>query len=417
MQTLRSRGRYRGVKGGLDHAVRQAEDRNLFDQYVFDADTHANELFADLGKYVSDSRWKKIFATDPTDSQMEPLAKVAHQHFAAASFAGGGHYKRPYGSGEPTTKKNHHPTVYRDEVSFPGPMSIEETAFTFAQRMQEIGIKQCLVFPGSSLAEVADVTKDSEFEFQMIKAYTLYMLDNFLGKHKEIVSAIHAPLNAKYNATKVAELIDDYGGERGIVGVLFFGMNPTPMGSDDFNPIYEAAERKGLPILLHADNGNHMQGPFFEYYRDKYAFNTSLGFISGLASHLTSLIVDGVPERYPKLKFVFIEGGVTWVAPLMHRLDDTIVKKKYEVPLLKKLPSEYMSDFYYCTQPLESIHKNELEPFFKCMKNWEDHWIYASDYPHWDFDVPSTVYDLPFLSKDAKTKIMGGNARKLFRLD
>jgi predicted TIM-barrel fold metal-dependent hydrolase len=43
--------------------------------------------------------------------------------------------------------------------------------------------------------------------------------------------------------------------------------------------------------------------------------------------------------------------------------------------------------------------------------------LYSSDYPHWDFDLPSTIYDLPFLSETAKRNILGGNAAKLFGLD
>jgi hypothetical protein len=43
--------------------------------------------------------------------------------------------------------------------------------------------------------------------------------------------------------------------------------------------------------------------------------------------------------------------------------------------------------------------------------------LYASDYPHWDMDLPSTIYDLPFLSPQAKRNILGENARKLFKLD
>jgi hypothetical protein len=38
----------------------------------------------------------------------------------------------------------------------------------------------------------------------------------------------------------------------------------------------------------------------------------------------------------------------------------------------------------------------------------EDHLLYASDYPHWDFDLPSVIYDLPFLKEETKRKILGG---------
>jgi hypothetical protein len=50
------------------------------------------------------------------------------------------------------------------------------------------------------------------------------------------------------------------------------------------------------------------------------------------------------------------------------------------------------------------------------MINAETQLLYASDYPHWDFDLPSTIYDLPFLSDRARHNILGGTAARLFNL-
>jgi predicted TIM-barrel fold metal-dependent hydrolase len=43
--------------------------------------------------------------------------------------------------------------------------------------------------------------------------------------------------------------------------------------------------------------------------------------------------------------------------------------------------------------------------------------MYSSDYPHWDFDLPSTIYDLPFLNEQAKRNILGETAAKVFNLE
>jgi predicted TIM-barrel fold metal-dependent hydrolase len=55
------------------------------------------------------------------------------------------------------------------------------------------------------------------------------------------------------------------------------------------------------------------------------------------------------------------------------------------------------------------------EATFK-MINAETQLMWSSDYPHWDFDLPSTIYDLPFLSEKAKHNILGGTAARLFNL-
>jgi predicted TIM-barrel fold metal-dependent hydrolase len=48
--------------------------------------------------------------------------------------------------------------------------------------------------------------------------------------------------------------------------------------------------------------------------------------------------------------------------------------------------------------------------------NAETQLLFASDWPHWDFDGPNTIWDLPFLSEKAKKNILGGNAARLFNL-
>ncbi len=101
----------------------------------------------------------------------------------------------------------------------------------------------------------------------------------------------------------------------------------------------------------------------------------------------------------------------------MQRLDNECMMRSSEVPPLKRKPSDYMREMFYTSQPMEMVNNREaLELTFK-MINAETQLLYSSDYPHWDMDLPSTIYDLPFLSEQAKRNILGGNARKLFKLD
>ena len=71
---------------------------------------------------------------------------------------------------------------------------------------------------------------------------------------------------------------------------------------------------------------------------------------------------------------------------------------------------------YKRQQPIELGNTKALQCTFEMM-DAENRLLYASDYPHWDFDLPSTIYDLPFLKEKAKRDILGGNAAKLFKID
>jgi predicted TIM-barrel fold metal-dependent hydrolase len=111
-----------------------------------------------------------------------------------------------------------------------------------------------------------------------------------------------------------------------------------------------------------------------------------------------------------------MEGGVAWIPFLMLRLDSEYMMRPSEAPQLTKKPSEYMREYFYTSQPLEyADNPAHLRTVFE-MIGAEAQLLYSSDYPHWDFDLPSRIYDLPFLSETAKRRILGGNALDLFHL-
>ena len=101
----------------------------------------------------------------------------------------------------------------------------------------------------------------------------------------------------------------------------------------------------------------------------------------------------------------------------MQRLDNEWMMRNSDAPLLKRLPSDYMREMFYSTQPMEMVNNREMLQATFNMINAETQLCYASDYPHWDMDLPSVIYDQPFLSAQAKRNILGGNAQKLFKLD
>jgi hypothetical protein len=101
----------------------------------------------------------------------------------------------------------------------------------------------------------------------------------------------------------------------------------------------------------------------------------------------------------------------------MQRLDNEYMMRTSEAPGLKRKPSDYMREMFFTTQPMEMVeNRKSLELTFEMMKA-DTQLLYSSDYPHWDMDLPSTIYDLPFLNDQAKRNILGESARKLFKLE
>jgi uncharacterized protein len=177
---------------------------------------------------------------------------------------------------------------------------------------------------------------------------------------------------------------------------------------------YAALQERNLPLAFHAafnwaDSGLSMTNRFIAVHALGFAWHNML--------HLTNWVVNGMPERFPRLKTIWIESGLAWIPFLMQRLDNEYMMRTSDCALLKKKPSDYMRDMYFTSQPMEMVDNREaLQLTFK-MINAETQLLYSSDYPHWDMDLPSTIHDLPFLSEQAKRNILGDNARRLFNLE
>ncbi len=109
-------------------------------------------------------------------------------------------------------------------------------------------------------------------------------------------------------------------------------------------------------------------------------------------------------ERYPELKIVLIEAGFGWMPSLGWRLDKNWKRMKDEVPHLRKAPSEYLREhFWVSTQPMEEAEEPEHLIDVMDWVGW-DKILFASDYPHWDFDDPFLALP-PSLSEERRNKI------------
>ncbi len=139
--------------------------------------------------------------------------------------------------------------------------------------------------------------------------------------------------------------------------------------------------------------------------------------LSGVVqSHLVSMLCRGTFARHPELRVVIIEAGVTWLPSLLWRLDASWKALRSEVPWVRALPSETVRDqVRFTTQPLEQpSDPRHLRQALGMVDGIEAMLMYASDYPHWDFDpVKLTRGRVPTEWREA---VMSENARALYRL-
>ena len=132
-----------------------------------------------------------------------------------------------------------------------------------------------------------------------------------------------------------------------------------------------------------------------------------------MQSVLTSLVFEGVFERYPTLRVVIMEGGLGWIPALRERMDKHWSRLRSEVPHLKRPPSEYIKEnVWFTTQPMEEPDPAE---HLRDTLGWIglDRLLFATDYPHWDYDDPRAAMPLRLLPEEREAFFIG-NARALY---
>ena len=101
------------------------------------------------------------------------------------------------------------------------------------------------------------------------------------------------------------------------------------------------------------------------------------------------VVLEGVFERFPALKLVLIEAGFAWLPSLCWRLDKLFLRMRAELPHLKRLPSEYIREHVWLTsQPMEEPADRAQALDAIEWIGW-DRLLFATDYPHWDYDDPA----------------------------
>jgi predicted TIM-barrel fold metal-dependent hydrolase len=196
--------------------------------------------------------------------------------------------------------------------------------------------------------------------------------------------------------------------------VLVSSGGEPPYGNRRYDTVYEVCEKKRLPVMYHADSASLDD---FHYHGFSTNLEThSLGFLIANMSQLTSVVVQGVPEKFPDLNIVFQEAGLFYVPMMMQRLDQEYLREPDEAPLLDCLPSEYMKEFYYGTQPMEQPANDEHLEAVIDMIGGAERLMWASDWPHPDYDETTVISELSFLSEAEKEMILGGTAENVFEI-
>jgi predicted TIM-barrel fold metal-dependent hydrolase len=373
----------------LAHARKQAVQRKLDDVLIVDVDAHhyENENFPEILPYMENDVLRQITMGGRARTSRGTIVPTQ----AGFSQDMGGRITRyPLRPSEKTD-----PGRLRD-------VQLGE------RWMDAMSVDYSCLFPTGMLN--VGLHPQKEMEVQLCWAYNRWLTEKVLPESNgRFYSMLSLPFSDPDAALRHVE---EFGGRKGVGGFMVTTVRTLQVNDNAYMKVYRAMEERGLVLSFHS--GPNWSEPVFRAC-NRFLSVHALGFTFYNILHCTNWVINGMGERFPKLPVIWIESGLAWIPFLMQRLDHEYMMRPSEAPLLTKKPSEYMRDMYYSSQPMEVQDRAAMECTFR-MINAETQLLYSSDYPHWDFDLPSAIYDLPFLSEKAKHNILGGNAARLFRL-
>ncbi len=374
----------------LAHATRQSESYE--DYFLVDMDAHVTET----------SFWPEIIASIENDviRQMGEgnAARPGNANQALLNNAPGIAHQHVYG-------RIPHQQALMEPVEKKGVHRFTELA---RRGMDALGLDYQIVFPTPMLT--LGMHPQDDIEAALGKAYNKWLVERILPEDDRLKGLVYLPFNTP---EACVEEVQKYAGLDGIIGFTVCSTRNKPVHHNSYMKLYALMEETGKPFAFHS--GFNWNDPSF-LQLNRFISMHALSFVHYSLIHMTNWIINGLPERFPKLKLLWVESGLAWVPFLMQRLDHEYQMRSCEAPMLKKLPSEYMRDMFFTSQPLEKTNPKLLQATLEAI-NADTQLLYASDWPHWDFDPPSTITTLPFLSEQAKRNILGLNAARIFNLE
>jgi aminocarboxymuconate-semialdehyde decarboxylase len=185
--------------------------------------------------------------------------------------------------------------------------------------------------------------------------------------------------------------------------MVFSNVNGTPLADDRFTPLYETANALGAVLSIHP---NH---PVSVEAMTEFWLMPLVGFLMDTTLAAAHLVFAGVPERFPRIKWVLghLGGAIPYLAERLDRGYYAFKECRRHIP---QEPSHYLRGFYYDTVNFDPNSLNLAIAFAGA-----DHILAGSDYPHQIGSIPKMLSSLRSLAIDEDTKagILGGNAARL----
>ena len=254
--------------------------------------------------------------------------------------------------------------------------------------------------------------REHDYAIAFAATYNDFLHDYCSANPRRLKGVAMVPLHVDVPAAirEMERAVDRLGFVGVMVNTFMWGRN---VAHRDFWPFYEACAAKGVAVGFHSRGGDTIDP--IGHFDNLLAMHT-LSHAPEQLIACTAVIYSGLLEQFDKLRVAFLEAGAGWAPYWMEHMDGEWEKRKFDAPLMKASPSEYMR----CGRVYVACEPEERTLPYVAQWLGEDQILFPSDYPHWDCGFPESVAELADredVTDSLKRKIFFDNPKRFYNLD
>ena len=308
-----------------------------------------------------------------------------------------------------------------DLMEMPPHAFIEVGPEGWLEFLDDVGIETTVLYPTRGLAYGKVVSR--YWAVDLARAYNDWLFENYCQQNARFKGMALIPLQDPDAAvTELARAVE----ELGMCGAMLPSNGiQFHLGHKFYWPIYAEAQRLGCSIGIHggAHDGFRMDD------LNPYAPVHALGHSFGQMVAFGALVFNGICEKFPDVRFGFLEGGVAWLLACLERFDrsyETHIEYDPRGEFLQLQNNERVSD-YAVRQMREGrlfigCEGGEPDLAHVISRVGNEPFVFSSDFPH---EVNNKickheigeVVESNELSDDDKTAILSRNAERFYQFD
>lgn len=274
--------------------------------------------------------------------------------------------------------------------------------------LDQEGIECQFIYPTLGLFW-EDGIEDPELAAAHCAAYNTWALEVTAGHKRRLYPVGHISLRNPAAAVRELDRLAKAG-----VRAVFIAAMPVggcSLGNPRYDPVWAAAQDHEVAVGLHLVAHRSYLGNEWHRDRDPGFMFMSMNLIQDPRMALTTMVYDGVFERFPRLRVATIEAASGWVVEWVDRLDYRFSYMGHTTQM-KRPASEYFArNIWISADPEERTLGLMIELL------GDDKFFIGSDYPHaegFTEPVAKARRALSRMPQPSVDKILGGNAARFF---